>query len=271
MKVGILGTGKMGSALGLGLIRAGIVTPNNLIGAEPREEGRLQFQSLFLPETVVTSVDLKDWLPYLDVILISVKPQQIVSALELLKGYRSETLFLSVAAGITTSQLETLLGGTPSVVRAMPNTPCLIQEGMSAYCLGKYASDDHGKMADQILSAVGQVVKVQEDQMNLVTALSGSGPAYAFHFAQGLMEGAIQLGLSPELARQLTVQTIRGSMGLMKESPLSPLELAAQVKSPGGTTLAGCSVLEEAHFEEILQKAVIAAKKRADELAQLKS
>lgn len=269
MKVGILGTGKMGGALGLGLVRGGIVGLNNLIGADPHEAGKAHFQSLFHPENVVTSSDLKDWLPYLDVVIIAVKPQQIQEGLGGMQGYREETLFISVAAGISTSQIEKKMGGSPRVIRAMPNTPCLIGEGMSAFCLGKYATDENAKVAERILSSVGKVIRVEENQMNVVTALSGSGPAYAFHFVNGLMTGAIELGLSPEIARTLAVQTIRGSMSLMQQSTLSALELAAQVKSPGGTTLAGCAVLESAQFEPTLVNAVVAAKNRAEELAKI--
>ena len=269
MKVGILGTGKMGGALARGLVKAGVVGLNNLIGCDAHEGGRAHFQSLFLPETAVTCSDLKDWLPYLDVIVLSIKPQQIQSGLGALQGYRPETLFLSVAAGISTTQLESLFGGTPRVVRAMPNTPCLVGEGVSAYCGGKYATPEDLKIAERFLGSVGTVCAVAEDQINIVTALSGSGPAYAFHFVNGLIDGAVKLGLDPELARTLAVQTVRGSMGLMSQSPLFPLELAAQVKSPGGTTLAGCAVMEEAHFEAILHATLAAAKNRADELAAL--
>ncbi|MES2308886.1 MAG: pyrroline-5-carboxylate reductase [Verrucomicrobiota bacterium] len=269
MKVGILGTGKMGGALARGLVKGGIVGLNNLIGCNDREPGRLAFQALFQPEPVVTCADLGDWLPYLDVILLSIKPQQFKTALGALQGYRPETLFISVAAGISTTQIETLLGGAPRVVRAMPNTPCLVGEGVSAYCGGTYATESDLVMAEKFLASVGAVCRVNEDQINIVTALSGSGPAYAFHFVNGLVDGAVKLGLSPELARTLAVQTVRGSMGLMNQSLLSPLELAAQVKSPGGTTLAGCAILEQAGFEEILQKTVAAAKARADELASL--
>ncbi len=267
MKVGILGTGKMGGALALGLVKGGVVGLNNLIGCDAHEPGRTHFQSLFQPEPVVTCADLKDWLPYLDVIVVSIKPQQMKSGLEALQGYRPETLFLSVAAGISTDQLERLLGGTPRVVRAMPNTPCLVGEGVSAYCGGKYATAEDLKIADQFLRSVGAVCSVPEEQMNIVTALSGSGPAYAFHFVNGLIEGAVKLGLSPELARTLAVQTVRGSMGLMAQSSLSALELAAQVKSPGGTTIAGCEVMEKGGVELILHEVIAAAKKRADELA----
>jgi pyrroline-5-carboxylate reductase len=269
MKVGILGTGKMGGALARGLVKGGVVGLNNLIGCDAHEPGRLHFESLFQPDKVITCADLNDWLPYLDVIVFSIKPQQIQEALGSLKGYRPETLFLSVAAGISTAQIESLLGGSPHVVRAMPNTPCLVGEGVSAYCGGKHATEADLATAEQFLGSVGAVCRVSEDQINIVTALSGSGPAYAFHFVNGLIDGAVKLGLSPELARTLAVQTVRGSMGLMNQSSLSPLELAAQVKSPGGTTLAGCAVMEQTGFEEILQKAVVAAKTRADELAKL--
>lgn len=267
MKVAILGTGKMGGALGLGLVKAGVVGLNNLIGCNSSERGRLYFQSLFHSEPVVTCADLKDWLPYLDVIIISIKPQQMKVGIASLQGYRPETLFISVAAGLRTTQLEALLGGSPRVIRAMPNTPCLVREGVSAYCAGQYAKPEDLQVAEQFLGSVGAVCAVPEEQMNIVTSLSGCGPAYAFHFLNGLIDGAVKLGLSPELARVLAVQTVRGAMGLMAQSSLSPIELATQVKSPGGVTIAGCAVLEEAQVERTLHEVIAAAKKRADELA----
>ncbi|HEY8966114.1 MAG TPA: pyrroline-5-carboxylate reductase, partial [Candidatus Methylacidiphilales bacterium] len=176
-------------------------------------------------------------------------------------------LFLSLMAGTTTAKIEALIGEGTRVVRSMPNTPALIGEGITGFAPGRHATGADLALAEAILGAVGTAVRVEEAQLDAVTAVSGSGPAYVYHFLNALIEGGIEQGLDPETAKRLAVQTAVGAAKMVGASDLSPVALADQVKSPGGTTLAGCSVLAEADWEGTIRKAVAAARKRAGELS----
>jgi len=162
-----------------------------------------------------------------------------------------------------------VLHPTARIVRAMPNTPMQVGKGASVFAGGPNVTDKDLTNIHRALSTAGRAWPVEESQINAITALSGSGPAYVFHFIDALIRGGIALGLPEQLARDLAIQTMLGSAILASQSPLSPMELAAQVKSPKGTTLAGCAVLEDKDaLNQLVAQCMSATKNRADELAR---
>jgi len=170
---------------------------------------------------------------------------------------------------VTIEKIRGWLHPTARVVRAMPNTPMQIGTGASVYAGGPNVTKDDLAMVHRVLASAGKAWPVEESQIDTVTALSGSGPAYVFHFLDALIRGAVALGLPKELAKDLAIQTVLGSAQLAAQSPLSPMELAAQVKSPKGTTLAGCAVLEEKDaLNQLMARCLAAAKSRAEALAR---
>ncbi len=201
-----------------------------------------------------------------EVVIIAVKPQVIDALLaEIAPSLTPEHLVVSIAAGITTARIEAALGPIP-VVRCMPNTPALIGEGMTGLAPGTHATETHLARAEELLASVGQTVVVREDQLDAVTGVSGSGPAYVFLLAEALEEAAIAEGIEPEIARMLAGQTVAGSGKLLGSSPMTAGELRRQVTSPNGTTEAALASLENAAFRRIMRDAVRAATDRSREL-----
>jgi pyrroline-5-carboxylate reductase len=180
-----------------------------------------------------------------------------------------KALVLSIAAGVSTQQIERHLPQGNPVVRVMPNTPALLGAGMAAVAAGSRAKASHVKSVLNLFSAVGKSVQVTEDQMDLVTGLSGSGPAYFFNMIEAMVEAGVQAGLDKGKALQLVSQTAFGASRMVLESGKSPEELRIQVTSPGGTTQAGLTVMSEKGFKEIMQAAIEAATRRGAELRQM--
>ena len=181
-------------------------------------------------------------------------------------AFRADHLVISIMAGIGTRRIEESVGLDVAVVRVMPNTPALVGEGISPYCLGQFAEQRHGELAAALLSAVGETICVDESAMDAITATSGSGPAYVYYLMEAMEEGAQQLGLSPELARKLVRRTVIGTAGLLSESDESAAELRRRVTSPGGTTAAAIGTLEDGQYAQLVTNALQAAHRRAGEL-----
>lgn len=264
-RIGFLGAGHMGSALIRGLVQAQVIEPANIRTAERHFE-RLQnlIEELHIqgcdPETVVKESD---------VVILAVKPQDMANLLQPLAGeFRADQLVISIAAGLRTQTLEQWFEAEVPVVRVMPNLPVVEREGASAYSLGTYASWPHGVVTDLIFSAVGVSVEVDESQMDAVTALSGSGPAYIFLLAEILTEAGTQEGLPREIAGYLANQTILGGAKLLAESKEEAATLRRQVTSPNGTTAAALAVFEEHGLRDVYYKGIHAARKRSAELSQ---
>jgi pyrroline-5-carboxylate reductase len=217
----------------------------------------------------VTICDLTSMIPRVQVVIIAVKPQDVVPVLTAL-GERITPghLIISIAAGITTVFMEQRLPSKTRIIRAMPNIPSMIGQGMTAVCKGKKASRRDISTAVEILSAVGETVVVPEEALDAVTAVSGSGPAYVFLFAECLMGAAQSLGLDQGLSRKLVTQTLRGSVGLLAQGREDAAVLRSRVTSKGGTTQAALAVLEKKKLRVIFQQALAAAVKRAQELSQ---
>jgi len=267
MIIGFIGAGVMARALGKGLVRGEVIPATGLICSAPTLEDGQPFLDL-LPGARWTA-DNAEVARQSDLIILAVKPQVLVEAVSSLLEVSAGKVFLSIAAGVTIEKIRGWLDPTARVIRAMPNTPMQIGAGASVYAGGPNATAADLALADRVLSSSGQAWRVEEDQINAITALSGSGPAYVFHFLDALIRGAVSLGLPESLARDLAIQTVLGSAQLAAQSDLPPLELAAQVKSPKGTTLAGCAVLEENDaLNRLMARCLAAAKDRAEALAR---
>jgi len=203
-----------------------------------------------------------------DVIILAVKPQSMHNVLADIAGkVTTGQLVISIAAGITLKSFEKYLAKVP-LVRAMPNNPCLIGDGITAICGGKLAQETDIKTAEKIFLSVGDTIRVEEKQMNAVTGLSGSGPAFIYEMVDALTDGGIEAGLPKNISESLALTTALGSIKTMIRTKKPPEELKNMVASPGGTTVAGLRVLEEANFKGALKKAVVKASARAKEISE---
>ena len=266
MIIGFLGAGVMARALAQGLVKGGVARANELFCSAPTPGEGQSFLDAF-PGARWTA-DNSDVMKAAGITILAIKPQVFPQALAALKPVSKDKLVLSIAAGMTLAKIRGWLDPSARVVRVMPNTPMQIGQGASAYAgdAGVTASDY--ELVQRILASSGLAWRVEENQIDAVTALSGSGPAYVFHFIEALTRGGAALGLAPDLALALARQTVLGSAQLAAQSSLAPLELARQVKSPGGTTLAGCAVLEENDaLDTLFARCLAAARDRAHELA----
>jgi pyrroline-5-carboxylate reductase len=265
-KIAVLGAGQAGEALIAGLISSGWREPAE-ITATARHEQRLA--DLGERYGVVTTLDNVEAAKEANVVVIAVKPQDIETLLEEVgSSLTGEQTVLSIAAAIPTSQIESHLGKGVPVVRAMPNTPATVQEGMAGVAAGAHADEEHLAAAEEVLRSVGRSVRVDESYMDAVTAVSGSGPAYFALLAESMIEAGILLGLSREISTDLVVQTMLGTAKLLRDERMHPVELREKVTSPGGTTIAAIRELEQAGVRAAFLNAIQAAMKRSKELAE---
>lgn len=249
----------MGEALLAGLLDAGWAEPAELAVVEPVERRRADLAARFpgiepSPEVVKAAGAV-----------LAVKPADVGSACRSVKAAEIRRV-LSIAAGITLATLEDSLAPGTSVVRAMPNTPALIGAGAAAIASGSHAEEDDLAWAEEILGAVGTVVRVKESLLDAVTGLSGSGPAYVFLVAEAMIEAGVLVGLPRDISSTLAIQTMLGAARLLAESGDSPEVLRAAVTSPGGTTAAGLRALEDAGVRAAFLSAVDAAAARSRQL-----
>ena len=265
-RLAIIGAGAMGSALVRGLIQSGKLKADQIVASDIDEERLKQLQ----PFGVQTTNDNKLAVQQSDIALLCVKPQVMDEVLAEISPAvdPKKHCVISIAAGIPISRLESALPeGTP-VVRVMPNTPAQVLAGASAIALGTNATELHRQIAHEIFSAVGLVIDVPEKLIDAVTALSGSGPAYVFVFAEALADAGVNLGLPRAVALKLAAQTLLGAAKMLLETGKHPAELKDMVTSPGGTTIAALSVLERKAFRGAIIEAVAVAHQRAKELAK---
>jgi len=264
-RIAFIGGGNMATSLVAGLIAAG-TEPALILVAEPDERQRDQLAQQF--NIAVTGNNLETLLQ--DVVVLSVKPQLLQPVCKQLADAEnvSKPLYVSIAAGIRTEDIERWLGGNVAVVRAMPNTPALIQCGATALYANQTVDQAQKRLADDILQAVGLTIWVDdEDLLDAVTAVSGSGPAYFFLLIEAMQKTALKLGLDNETATRLTLQTALGAARMAKESGLDTEVLRARVTSKGGTTAAAISSFEQNDFHNHVSKALHAAYNRSRELA----
>ncbi|ABC77615.1 pyrroline-5-carboxylate reductase [Syntrophus aciditrophicus] len=264
-KIGLVGCGKMGTILLSGMLRNRLVAESQIRVADVVKE-RLEEIHEAYPDIVQESN--QPLARSVDILILAVKPQNLPELLnELTEDIHSGQLIVSVAAGISTRLIEKHLSGPVRVVRAMPNTPALVGEGVTALAAGAYATQKDVETVARLFEAVGLTVKINENLMDAVTGLSGSGPGYVFVILEALADAGVFLGLPRETALKLAAQTLLGSAKLYLRTGKHPGELKDMVTSPGGTTIAGLKALEEGRLRATLMTAVEAATRRSKVLA----
>ena len=265
-KIAILGSGRIGEALLSGLLSSGWREASDVVVTDRGEERVAELSDRYGVEatsdnaTAVADVGL---------VVVAVKPQDIDALLSQIGIHlTTEQTVVSVAAAIPTSHIEERIGDGVPVVRAMPNAPATVHEGMAGICAGAHAGDEQLALAEELLSHLGRVVRVPERSMDAITAVSGSGPAYFALLAEAMIEAGILLGLSREVSTTLVVQTMFGTAKQLRDQGMHPVELRESVTSPGGTTIAAIRELEQAGVRAAFLNAIQAAMDRARELAE---
>ena len=258
----------MGEAMVLGLLKQGMADKEHLVAADPStERGRILRETYGIETTTDNSAAIMG----ASLILLAVKPQVLGAVLTHMKGrIPSGALVLSIVAG---ARIETIVSGLAhaSVVRAMPNTPAQISEGITVWMASSSVSSEQREQAKLLLRALGEEVEAKdEDELDMATALSGTGPAYVFLFMEALVDAGVHLGFSRQVAEQLVTQTVRGSVDFYRASPSHLARLRNQVTSPGGTSAEALYSLEKAGFRTAISRAVWAAYQRSLELGKEK-
>jgi pyrroline-5-carboxylate reductase len=263
-QLGILGAGNMAEAIARGVLRGGTIKPNEIIAADVSPQRREFFES----ELKINAVeDNRAVAAQSQMLLLSVKPQMCKAVLEgIAEVTHPDATIISIMAGISSRYIDSALGGNRRVVRTMPNTPMLVGEGMVAISAGQHAQPSDMAKARGMFEAAASVIEVREDQIDAVTAVSGSGPAYFFFLVEQMIAAGIRLGLSPEAAHLLATKTAMGAAKMLTTSTDTPQELRRKVTSPGGTTNAAISTMESLQLSSIILQAMQACADRSKEL-----
>jgi pyrroline-5-carboxylate reductase len=272
-KIAVIGAGSMGGAILSGLIAAGTAADSITASTATTQSAKalsdkFGIKSFALDASPTANSDTAE---NADVLLIAVKPAKVLETLEEIKeSVKDGALVISVAAGVTTESMEQAIGSKASVIRAMPNTPSIVGHGVTGIAKGKSANDNQLALAKDLFETVGQVIVVDEEKINALSTISGSGPAYVFYFAEKLMTAAKKMGFSEKEANLMVRATFLGSATLLAASSDSPETLRAQVTSPNGTTMQATARFDEAELEKVFIEATEAALARAIELGKNK-
>ena len=267
MKLGFIGSGKMATALVQGAVSSRAFAPGDIIVCDAVPGVAEKLATAVQARAATTNEELAR---QVETLVLCVKP---VDALEALRALRDETtgkLIVSIVAGLPLAALQEAAGPEARVVRVMPNTPALIQHGAAAYSLGRTATTDDAALTEKLFGAVGQIVRVKEELLDVVTGLSGSGPAYVYLVIEALADAGVLMGLARDLSLKLAAQTVAGAAQMVIETGRHPAALRDEVTSPGGTTIAGLAALEAAAVRSAFFQAVRAATERARELGASK-
>jgi pyrroline-5-carboxylate reductase len=265
MTLGVIGAGVMGQTLIRGLITSGVIAQDRIWAGDKNPSACSKTtETLGVP----AETDFKHRVPTADLILICVKPADAPVVLSTLRnaGLRRDTLLISILAGVSTDRIESLLGTENPVVRAMPNTPAVVGEGMTVVCTGSSASKIHLDRAECIFEGVGKCLPLDEVHFNAVTALSGSGPGYQFLIMEALADAGVRVGLPRQLALTLVAQTALGAAKMVLDSGRHPAALRDDVTTPAGCTIGGLLMLEDGRIRSVLARAVEEATKIAAQL-----
>ncbi|WP_066175501.1 pyrroline-5-carboxylate reductase ProI [Bacillus marinisedimentorum] len=261
-KVSVLGAGSMAEALISGFLAKDLYEPQQLMAANRSNSDRLS--ELTRLYGIQTTHDRETLMKDADILILAVKPKDTASALETIKPYiKPHQLVISVLAGVHTETIADLLGKAVPVVRAMPNTSAAIGMSATAIAPGEHAEIRHVLTAEKLFESVGLVSIVSEHDMDAVTGLSGSGPAYVYYLVEAMEKAAEKIGLEQKVGKDLILQTIIGAAEMLKTSPKHPSQLRKEVTSPGGTTQAGLEVLEAQKYQEAMIECIKAAANRA--------
>ncbi|MBW1743780.1 MAG: pyrroline-5-carboxylate reductase [Deltaproteobacteria bacterium] len=276
-KIAFIGAGNMGEAMINGLIKSGLCEPKEIWASDVRDARLRQLKDSYGIKTTAQNAEAFD---KVDIVILAVKPQHMDEVLQAFAGsfpqaIKGVKLIMSIAAGFSMEQIEAHLyppldensKGLLPIVRVMPNTPALVLAGMAGMSGNRYAKEADLNQARTIMEAVGKVITFEEEDLDAVTALSGSGPAYVYYFIESLVEAGAELGLRPSHALNLTVETIKGAAILLQETGEPVASLRKKVTSKGGTTEAALNVLEKNRVKEHLIEAVRAAARRSKELS----
>jgi pyrroline-5-carboxylate reductase len=264
--VAILGTGTIGESLLSGLLSGGWREPSEVTVTVRNEQRAAELHERY---GVAATTSNAEAVGRAALVVVAVKPQDFDVLLDEIGGLLTpEQTVLSVAAAIPTAAIESRVAPGVPVVRAMPNRPATVHEGIAGICAGAHAGDEHLALAEEALTHLGAVVRVPERYMDAVTAVSGSGPAYFALLAEAMVEAGLLLGLSREVTTQLVVQTMLGTAHLLRDEHIHPVELREQVTSPGGTTIRAIRELERAGVRAAFLNAIQAAMERSRELAE---
>jgi pyrroline-5-carboxylate reductase len=262
-RLAIVGGGQMGRALAGGMLAQGVISTSHLCVVEPTSDGRAWWSEHLKNVAVVET--LEQGIQSADAALLAVKPGVIPKVAQQKSGFWAGKLVVSIAAGVNLTKLAGWIGHK-RLIRVMPNTPSLVGEGASAYCCASDVTATDESWIETVLSSVGMAVRVEETQMDAVTGLSGSGPAYVCLMIEALADGGVLAGLPRALAQKLATQTVLGTAAMVAQTGRHPGELKDAVASPGGTTIAGLRVLEQNGVRGALINAVAAAANRSREL-----
>ena len=252
---GVIGTGVMGQTILRGLFDAGALRRQDAWGAA-RSARTCEAATQTLGVPVETDVTAR--IPTAGIIVICVKPAQAARAITMLReaGLRPDTLLVSILAGTTLAQLESLAGTTNPWVRAMPNTPCIVREGMTAICPGTHATTEHVAAVRRVFECVGRCVETEEVHFNAITALSGSGPAYYYLIMEAMADAGVRVGLSRGLALTLVTQTALGAARMVQSGDRHPAALRDDVTTPAGCTIGGLLMMEDGKIRSVLARAI---------------
>lgn len=267
-----LGAGSMAEALLRGIVDAKLVPPQSIVALNRQDRSRLdalkRAYGIRVPETG-SAEERRRLVREADIVVLAMKPQHVGSAMDdFLDALRPDQLLISVIAGLTIGTIEQLLDRAQPIVRTMPNTSSTIGLGATGVACSASVSANQREMALKLLGAIGIAVPMEEDHINLVTGVSGSGPAYVYYFMEALIEAAVEDGLPPEDARALVAQTVLGAARMVETTREDPAALRAKVTSPNGTTFAALGVLDEFRFRDGIKQAVRRAAARAGELGE---
>ncbi len=264
MKIGFIGSGRMAQALAGGIAEANPAV--ELVVFDPDLKARAAFLTA-IPRAKFLSSN-RHVCEQADLVFLAVKPPMVAQALSGISLRQSQTILISIVAGVSTKRLAELLE-TDQIIRVMPNTPALVRHGAIAVAHARHILDSTWDVIHSILATVGSVVEVDESHLDAVTGLSGSGPAYVIEFIEALIDGGVKCGLPRDVAHSLAVQTVLGTAQMVKQFPGHPSALKDQVTSPGGTTIHGLHELSLRQFKGAVMAAVEAAKNRATELGNV--
>jgi pyrroline-5-carboxylate reductase len=265
MRIGFIGCGKMATALVQGVIESGVIAREQILVSDTHQPSADALAGAASVSAIASNTEMAQ---ISDVLLLCVKPGDAISALRGLDA--KQKLIISIVAGLPLAALEEATGDGGRLVRVMPNTPALIHKGAAAYALGRGATSEDASITEKIFGAVGTVFRVKEELLDVVTGLSGSGPAYVYLVIEALADGGVLMGLPRDLALQLAAQTVAGSAEMVLRTGKHPAELRDMVTSPGGTTIAGLEALEAGGARAAFLSAVRAATERGRALGGAK-
>ena len=264
LTVGFIGAGQMATALAKGFLAAGTLSPDSIVACDVMPDAGHRFVERTGTRLAASNRDVAS---QANVLFLAVKPQQMLHVLADLRDViHNEHLIVSIAAGVSLKTMAAGLSHEARLIRVMPNTPCLVGCGASAFSRGAHATDDDAALVQRLMSNVGIAVEVPEKLLDAVTGLSGSGPAYVYQIIEALSDGGVRMGLPRDTATKLAAQTVLGAAQMVLSTGQHPGSLKDAVTSPGGTTIAGLHELERGGLRGVLMNAVEAATNRAREL-----